>query len=70
MPSSQPVSEASTSGAPIPHALKSRPIPWPKENENEPARAGETNRPAPTAATAPPTSQIDPEGPGIGLLRP
>jgi type IV secretory pathway TraG/TraD family ATPase VirD4 len=38
-----------SSGAPIAHGLKQQPIPWPKENEMEPAHAGEKNR----AAAAP-----------------
>jgi hypothetical protein len=47
----QPNADGS-SGAPIAHALKQRPIPWPKENELEPTRAGE-NRPGPTPALHP-----------------
>ncbi|MBB5346181.1 type IV secretion system DNA-binding domain-containing protein [Tunturibacter empetritectus] len=42
----------SSSSAPIAHALKQRPIPWPKENEFEPARADEKNRLAPTSTLA------------------
>jgi hypothetical protein len=37
-----------SSGAPIGHGIKQQPIPWPKENEMEPVRAGEKSRPAPT----------------------
>jgi type IV secretory pathway TraG/TraD family ATPase VirD4 len=48
----QPTADSS-SGAPIVHALKQRPIPWPKENEFEPARADEKNRLAPTSTLAP-----------------
>jgi hypothetical protein len=44
--------EASGS-APIGHARKPGPIPWP---ENETARAGEKNRPAPIAELTPPST--------------
>jgi hypothetical protein len=40
-----------SSGAPIAHGLKQRPIPWPKEHEAEPAGPGEKNRTAPAAET-------------------
>jgi hypothetical protein len=48
----QPTADSS-SGAPIAHALKQRPIPWPKENEFEPARADEKNGLALTSTLAP-----------------
>jgi hypothetical protein len=48
----QPTADSS-SGAPIAYALKQRPIPWPKENELEPARADQKNRLARTSALAP-----------------
>src|SRR5258708_36445747 len=35
-----------SSSAPIAHGLKQRPIPWPKEQEAEPAGAAEKNRTA------------------------
>ena len=38
-----------SSGAPIAHGLKQRPIPWPKEHDAEPA--GEKNRTAPASET-------------------
>jgi hypothetical protein len=40
-----------SNGAPIAHALKQRPIPWPKEHEEEPGGAREKNRAAPVAET-------------------
>ena len=43
-PRDQPPADGS-SGAPIAHALKQRPIPWPKEHER--------NRPAPARRTDP-----------------
>jgi hypothetical protein len=46
----QPTADGSSS-APIAHGLKQRPIPWPKEHEQEPAGAGEKNQPAPAAKT-------------------
>jgi type IV secretory pathway TraG/TraD family ATPase VirD4 len=46
----QPMADGSN-GAPIAHALKQRPIPWPKEHEEEPGGAVEKNRPAPAAET-------------------
>jgi type IV secretory pathway TraG/TraD family ATPase VirD4 len=46
----QPTADGSSS-APIAHGLKQRPIPWPKEHEQEPAGAGEKNQPAPAAET-------------------
>jgi hypothetical protein len=47
---SRPTAHAS-SGTPLAHGLK-KPIPWPKENEVEPARAGEKNRPSPQSENA------------------
>jgi type IV secretory pathway TraG/TraD family ATPase VirD4 len=57
----QPTADGSSS-APIAHALKQRPIPWPKENELEPTRAGE-NRPGPPPALHPqhsPDNELEP----------
>jgi hypothetical protein len=48
----QPTADSSC-GAPIAYALKQRPIPWPKENELEPARADQKNRLARTSTLAP-----------------
>jgi hypothetical protein len=53
----QPPAEAS-GGAPIGHARKPGPIPWP---ENEPARAGEKNRPAPTPELTPASTSNESE---------
>jgi hypothetical protein len=57
----QAVSQASTGSAPIAYARKPRPIRWPNDKENEPARARETNWPATAAATAVSTSQTEPK---------
>jgi hypothetical protein len=48
-----------SSGAPIAHGLKPQPIPWPKENEMEPAHAGEKNRPAPAPLVQPEISTVN-----------
>jgi type IV secretory pathway TraG/TraD family ATPase VirD4 len=53
----QPPVEAS-GGAPIGHAQKPGPIPWP---ENETARAGEKNRPAPTPDLTPASTSNESE---------
>ena len=39
--------EQAANDAPL--ALEKNPIPWPKKDTNEPARAGEVNRPAPAS---------------------
>jgi hypothetical protein len=49
---------AASGGAPIGHARKPGPIPWP---ENEPARAGEKNRPAPTPDLTPASTSHESE---------
>jgi hypothetical protein len=57
----QPVSQASTGSAPIAYTRKPRPIRWPNDEENEPARARGTNWPTAAAATAVSTSQTEPK---------
>jgi type IV secretory pathway TraG/TraD family ATPase VirD4 len=49
---------AASGGAPIGHARKPGPIPWP---ENETARAGEKNRPAPTPDLTPASTSHESE---------